>query len=140
MFDNCLSEVTMLKDRTVLIVDSDDKTRDIVFESAVKHGEIPISCSSCGEAQSLVAQQPFKVVFCSDSLPDGEYDEVIRAAKPTPVIVLSRFAEWESYLAAMQAGAFDYIACPPSEVEVDRILSSALKEHLQPLKELASAA
>jgi CheY-like chemotaxis protein len=74
----------MLNDGTVLIVDSDDKTRDIVLESAVKHGEIPISCSSCGEARSLLAQQPFKVVFCSDSLPDREYAEVIRAAKPTP--------------------------------------------------------
>ena len=116
----------MLNDRTVLIVDSDDKTRDIVFETAVKHGVIPMSCSSCAEARSLLAKRPFKVVFCSDRLPDREYPEVIWAAKPTPVIVLSRLAEWESCLAAMQAGAFDYIACPPYKVEVDRILSSAL--------------
>ena len=113
MVNGYLSEVTMPNDETVLIVDSDNKTRDIVFESAFKHGVIPMSCSSCGEAESLLAQRSFKVVFCSDSLPDSEYAEVIRAAKPTPVIILSRFAEWESYLAAMQAGAFDYIACPP---------------------------
>jgi DNA-binding NtrC family response regulator len=130
----------MLNDRTVLIVDSDDKTRDIVFETAVKHGEIPMSCSSCEEARSLLAERPFKVVFCSDSLPDSEYAEVIRAAKPTPVIIFSRFAEWDSYLSAMQAGAFDYIAIPPYDDEVDRILASALNKHSQPLKQYASAA
>jgi len=130
----------MLIDGTVLIVDSDDKTRDIVSESAVKHGEIPMSCSSCWEALSLLKDHPFKVVFCSDRLPDREYPEVIWAAKSTPVIVLSRLAEWEPCLAAMQAGAFDYIACPPFGVEVDRILSSALNEHSQPVKQWASAA
>ena len=130
----------MLDVGTVLVVDSDAKNGEIAFASAVKHGEIPIARFSCGEARSLLEKRRFKVVFCSDSLPDGEYAEVIRAARPTPVIVLSRFAEWDSYLAAMQAGAFDYIACPLYEVEVDRILSSALNEHFQPLEQLASAA
>ena len=130
----------MLDVGTVLVVDSDDKNRDIAFASAVKHGEIPIARFSCGEARNLLENRPFKVVFCSDNLPDGEYAEVIRAARPTPVIVLSRSAEWDSYLAALQAGAFDYIACPPFGVEVDRILSSALNEHSQPVKQWASAA
>jgi DNA-binding NtrC family response regulator len=122
MVNGYLSEVTMPNNGTVLIVDSDDKTRDIVFESAVKQGKIPMSCSSCGEARSLLEDHCFKVDFCSDCLPDGEYAEVIRAAGPTPVIVLSRFAEWGPYLAALQAGAFNYIACPPYQAEVDRIL------------------
>jgi DNA-binding NtrC family response regulator len=99
-----------------------------------------VNDSSCGKARSLLEKRRFKVVFCSDSLPDGEYAEVIRAARPTPVIVLSRSADWDSYLAALQAGAFDYIACPPDQAEVDRILSSALNEHLQPLRQRSSAA
>jgi DNA-binding response OmpR family regulator len=130
----------MLDVGTVLIVESDDKNRDIAFASAVKHGESPIARFSCGEARSLLEKRRFKVVFCSDSLPDGEYAEVIRAARPTPVIVLSRFAEWDSYLVALQAGAFDYIACPPYQAEVDRILSFALNGHSQPLRQRASAA
>ena len=121
----------MLDVGTVLIVESNDKNRDIAFASTVKHGEIPMSRFSCGEARSLLEERRFKVVFCSDSLSDGEYAEVIRAAKPTPVIVLSRSAEWDSYLAALQAGAFDYIACCPVKVrdptqgEAARFQSSA---------------
>jgi DNA-binding NtrC family response regulator len=130
----------MLDVGTVLIVESDNKNRDIAFASAVKHGEIPIARFSCGEARTLLEKRRFKVVFCSDSLPDGEYAEVIRAARPTPVIVLSRSADWDSYLAALQAGAFDYIACPPHQAEVDRILSFALNSDSQPLKQRSSAA
>jgi len=118
---------------TVLVVDSDEKSRETVFANAVKHGEIPIACSSCKEAKSFLAEHHFKVLFCGDNLSDGEYAEVIRAAKPIPVIVLSRFAEWGLYIAALQAGAFDCIACPPYEPELDRILSSALHAEIQPL-------
>jgi two-component system, NtrC family, response regulator HydG len=124
----------MLDVGTVLVVDSDEKTREMVFANAVKLGEIPIACSSCEEAKSLLTQHHFKVVFCSDALPDGEYVEVVRAAEPVPVIVLSRFAEWSLYIPAMQAGAFDYIACPPNQAELDRILSLALHAETQPLK------
>jgi len=99
---------------TVLVVDSDEKSRETVFANAVKHGEIPIACSSCKEAKSFLAEHHFKVLFCGDNLSDGEYAEVIRAAKPIPVIVLSRFAEWGLYIAALQAGAFDCIVCPPT--------------------------
>jgi len=41
---------------------------------------------------------------------------------------------WSSLLgslivAALDAGAFDYIACPPDAREIDRIMTSALNEH-----------
>jgi DNA-binding NtrC family response regulator len=124
----------MLGVGTVLIVDCDEKSREMVFANAVKLGEIPIACSSCEEAKSLLGDHHFKVVFCGDDLSDGEYAEVVRAAKPIPVIVLSRFAEWSSYFPAMEAGAFDYIACPPYEPELDRILSLALHAETQPVK------
>ena len=130
----------MLDAGTVLVVDSETRNRDIVFASAVRLGEVPMSRTSCEEARSLLEHHQFKVVFCSDSLPDGDYAEVIRAAKPTPVIVLSRFAEWDSCLTAWQAGAFDYIACPPYQSEVDRVLFSALNEHSHPLRLRVSAA
>jgi DNA-binding NtrC family response regulator len=40
--------------------------------------------------------------------------------------VLSRFAEWDHYLAALRDGAFDYIACPPDSAETERIVWSAI--------------
>jgi DNA-binding NtrC family response regulator len=78
------------------------------------------------EARIFMTAQKFRVVFCHDTLPDGDFRGVVSAAKPTPVVVLSRLAEWDHYLAALRAGAFDYIACPPDSAETERIVWSAI--------------
>jgi hypothetical protein len=84
----------MLNDGTVLIVDSDDKTRDIVLESAVKHGEIPISCSSCGEARSLPGATAFQGCFLQRQSSRLGICRSDKCREAYPVIVLSRFAEY----------------------------------------------
>jgi DNA-binding response OmpR family regulator len=132
--------VAMCGAGAILIVDSDEKTINIVSESAFTDGDVPLPCSTCKEARHLLSQCHFDAVFCSDNLPDGKYAEIIRAARPTPVIVLSRFAEWDPYLAALHAGAFDYIACPPNPAELERILTLALSRNRQTFRHQASAA
>jgi hypothetical protein len=64
------------------------------------------------------------VVLCHDTLPDGDFRDVVAIVNPTLVVVLSRFAEWDHYLAALRDGAFDYIACPPDPDETERIVRS----------------
>lgn len=118
----------MLNAGTILVVDSDTDDRKAVVGCAFQRGETPILCSSCEEARSLLAQHCFKAVFCNDELPDGKYVEVVKAAKPAPVVILSRIGAWTAYLDALDAGAFDYIAYPVYKAEVDRILSLALNE------------
>jgi DNA-binding NtrC family response regulator len=49
-----------------------------------------------------------------------------------PVIVISCIADWEAYMKAISAGAFDYIAFPPDPVESERILRLALDYNSQP--------
>ena len=79
-----------------------------------------------------MAQQHVSVVFCTDILSDGDLRAVIGEVKKSraeaPVIVLSRLADWDAYLRAIGAGAFDYIASPPDSAETERILRSALTE------------
>ncbi len=118
----------MLDDKLVLIICVEGESRERIIATSHKCGLGPVSCSTLDEARSLLARQDFNIVFCNDNLPDGDFRAVIRAAKSIPVIVLSRLAEWESYLVAINAGAFDYIACPPDPVETERILWFALHE------------
>ena len=89
-------------------------------------GLISVCCMKFDEARIFMDKEKFGVVFCHETLPDGDFRGVVAAARPTPVIVLSRFAEWDHYLAALRAGAFDYIACPPDSAETERILWSAM--------------
>ena len=63
-----------------------------------------IYCTKLAEAGSFLARQKVRTVFCDDALPDGNFQAVVAAANPTPVVALSRYAEWDSYLAALRAG------------------------------------
>jgi len=130
----------MLVAGTVLIVGPDEENGRTVAACAVRRGETPISCTSCQEACHLLAQGGFRVVFCHDDLRDGKYREIIGSAKPAPVIVLSRTAEWPRYLDALDAGAFDYIAYPLHSAEVECVLLMALNEYSRAIGRRGAAA
>jgi len=119
----------MLEGKSILIVCTEGESRDKLVARILALGLQPLCLTNCSDAQDLLGRQDFRIVLCSDNLPDGDYRNVIAAATSTPVIVLSHVAEWGPYLTALQAGAFDYILCPPYGAEVDRILSFALDEH-----------
>ena len=56
------------------------------------------------------------------------------------MIVLSHLADWDAYMTALSAGAFDYIACPPERVETERILRLALSQNLRSRRASSTAA
>jgi DNA-binding NtrC family response regulator len=98
-------------------------------------------CSTLADALALLSNQPVSAVFTEDRLPDGDLPDILRAVgqlqEGLPVVALSRQADWDSYLADMAAGAFDYLAFPSGTLEARRVLWSALQEfsvaqHRQP--------
>ena len=110
----------------VLVISPEKEHHEKINAAMSKCGLSSISCMTFEEARIFVSAQKFGVVFCHDTLPDGDFCSVVSAAKPTPVVMLSRFAEWDHYLAALRAGAFDYIACPLDSSETERIAWSAM--------------
>jgi len=72
-------------------------------------------------------KQKFGVVFCHDTLPDGDFRDVVAAVNPTPVVVLSRFAEWDHYLAALRAGISHIVIPKDNEKDLEDIPREALK-------------
>jgi DNA-binding NtrC family response regulator len=116
----------MLSVNQVLVISPEEEHHEKINAAMNKCGLSSICCKKFDEARIFMSTQRFGVVFCHDTLPDGDFRGVVSVAKPTPVVVLSRFAEWDHYLAALNAGAFDYIACPPDSHETERILWSAM--------------
>ena len=98
----------------VLVISPEADHHQKISGAVERCGLGSIYCKEFVEARSFLARQKFRVVFCHDTLPDGDFRGVIAAVNPTPVVVLSRFAEWDHYLTALRAGAFDYLACPPA--------------------------
>jgi DNA-binding NtrC family response regulator len=103
----------------ILILCTEPESRDRIVASVRERGLDPVLPSTYRQARNVLAKRDLAAVFCSDALGDARYPDIIEAAKPAPVIVLSRFAEWGPYLDALRAGAFDYITCPPDAGEVN---------------------
>jgi len=124
----------MLSALPVLIICSDsahgNKAAEIVRDMSLPS----VLCDSLTDARSLIEQQAFQLVLCDDELPDCNLRSglkvLLSATGGVPVIVLSHLADWDAYMKALSAGAFDYIACPPEPIETERILRHALNQNL----------
>ena len=127
-----------------LVICSPGEDRQKVVASALKCGLIPICCSNLDEARRLLPQEGFRLVFSKDNLVDGDFRAVLKEVKSShpymPVIVLSCAADWDSYLEALGAGAFDCILCPPDPGETKRIIWSALGDTIRPEEATHAAA
>ena len=134
----------MLNTLPVLIVCSDAAHRDKTVEVAQRIGLQCVLCSSLSDARALVERQSFQLVLCNDDLPDCNLRTAVRVLSSStggiPVIVLSHLADWDAYMRALSAGAFDYIACPPEPMETERILRLALGQNPPPRRASRTAA
>jgi two-component system response regulator PilR (NtrC family) len=134
----------MLNAAQVLIVCPDSALRQNALEIVRNIGLHPVACSSLMDARALVERETFQIILCNDDLPDCNLRTSIRvlasATGGVPVIVLSHLADWDAYLRALSAGAFDYIVCPPDPVEAERILRLALERNNPPRNASRTAA
>lgn len=115
-----------------LVVCNQGRDREKIVASALKCGLSPICCSNLEEARTLLPQEEFRMLLCTEALRDGDFRAVLREVQKSnscaPVIVFGRSSDWDSYLQALGAGAYDYIVCPPNPLEVERIISLALAD------------
>jgi DNA-binding NtrC family response regulator len=137
-------EVKMGNIDLALVICNPGDDREKVVAALRKCGLRPICCSSLEEAHTLLCQRAFRVVLCRDNLCDGDFRAVLKEVRKSnarpPVIVLSRTADWDSYLKALGAGAFDEIVCPPDPAETKRIIWSALADTVRPEETTHAAA
>lgn len=112
-----------------MVVSSEDGVRRWLAELLGLCGLTPILASSVAESQTALARHKFCMVLCDECLSDGDYQAVIEMVKHADtkahVIVLSRTGNWPEYLAAISAGAYDYLAYPPIPVELSRVIRHA---------------
>ena len=134
----------MLSTFPVLIVCSDSKQSDKAVELARNIGLKSVTCSSLTDARTLIERHTFQLVLCADDLPDCNLRTALRVLSTStggiPVIVISHLADWDAFMRALSAGAFDYIACPPEPIETERILRLALGQNPAPRRSSRTAA
>lgn len=131
----------MSKTLPILIVSRASESRDNLAQAVSMCELRPLCFETLAAAKALMTRQQFALVVCEGSLPDGNFRAMVgeetRGRGRQPVIVVSSRDDWESYLLAMRAGAFDCLSSSAGMGEVERILTAGLQEYRRSAERVA---
>ncbi len=116
---------------TVLVVDDESDIRELLELTLLRMGLAVASAASVAEANALLKTQRFDLCLTDMRLPDGDGLELVRHigehCGDLPVAVITAYGSAENAVAALKAGAFDYLSKPVSLEDLRTLVKSALK-------------
>jgi two-component system nitrogen regulation response regulator GlnG len=116
----------------ILIVDDDKNIGLLLSEYMAKEGLAPVVAHTGEAALEKVRLEHPDVLVVDVRLPDMDGTQVMKAAKSLdedlPVILITGYPEVRGAVAAMRAGAHDYLAKPFRHRDVLRVVFRALNE------------
>ncbi|MFH1605509.1 MAG: sigma-54 dependent transcriptional regulator [Pseudomonadota bacterium] len=123
----------------VLVVDDEADIRELLEITLARMGLVVETAAGIAKAQMLLKEKPFDLCLTDMRLPDGEGLELVRYigahCRDLPVAVITAYGSADNAVAALKAGAFDYLSKPVSLQDLRTLIKSALK-----LPQQASAA
>lgn len=117
--------------KVVLVVDDEADIRELLVLTLSRMGVDTDTASTFAEACAALKSRPYDLALTDMRLPDGDGLMVLRHIAEhygnTPVAVITAFGSTENAVAALKAGAFDYLAKPIKVEQLRPIVTSALK-------------
>lgn len=115
----------------ILVVDDEADLRELLEITLVKMG-LDVDCADClAVARARLAQTEYALVLTDMRLPDGMGIELVREVaatyKNTPIAVLTAYGSADNAVAALKAGAFDYLSKPVALDQLRQMVQSALR-------------
>jgi len=126
------------RDHQVLVVDDEPDIRELLELTLLKMGLGVTSVPTIAEAKERLKDGRFQLCLTDMRLPDGEGLDLVRhissLRSDLPVAVITAFGSAENAVAALKAGAFDYLAKPVALEQLRALVKQALKvpEKTQP--------
>jgi len=115
----------------VLVVDDESDIRELLSMTMTRMGLAVDTAGTGFDAQQLLQKHHYDLCLTDMRLPDGNgldlLEHVGRHYPSTPVAVITAFGSAENAVAALKAGAFDYIAKPVALSQLRALVQSALK-------------
>ncbi|WP_024304492.1 sigma-54 dependent transcriptional regulator [Pseudogulbenkiania sp. MAI-1] len=122
--------MTKTLNRRVLVVDDEPDIRELLELTLIKMGLEVVTAASVDDACRQLSRQPFDLALTDMRLPDGEglavVEHIGQAGLDVPVAVLTAYGSADNAVAAMKAGAFDYLQKPVSLAQLRTLVQSAL--------------
>lgn len=115
----------------ILIVDDDPYFLRVLSRILSSENFEVSTASGASEASQVLRDKPFDVVISDLRLPDGDGLSLLQgireAGSAVPVVILTAYGEVDSYLAAMNAGAAEYLNKPIKSDELISVVRSCLR-------------
>ncbi len=116
--------------RAVLIVDDEEDILELIELTLLRMGLDVERATTVKEAIDKVQNRTFDLCLTDMRLPDGEGLELLQYVtenvRDLPVAVITAHGNTENAVAALKAGAFDYLAKPVSLEQLRALVKSAL--------------
>ena len=115
----------------VLVVDDEADIRELLGMTLTRMGLDTHCAGNRAEALELLGKNTYELCLTDMRLPDGDglevLDYVAKHRPDLPVAVITAHGSAENAVAALKAGAFDYLAKPVSLNQLRTLVRSALK-------------
>lgn len=115
----------------VLVIDDEADIRELLQMTLLRMGLATDCAGSTAEALALLSRNEYQLCLTDMRLPDGDglavLEHVAQHCPSTPVAVITAHGSAENAVAALKAGAFDYLAKPVSLQQLRTLVRTALK-------------
>jgi len=118
------------RDNQVLVVDDEPDIRELLELTLIRMGVGVVSVGSVAAAKEALKGGHFDLCLTDMRLPDGEGLDLVRHIAgldgDLPVAVITAYGSTENAVAALKAGAFDYVSKPVGLDQLRALVKSAL--------------
>ncbi|MGH8635005.1 MAG: sigma-54-dependent transcriptional regulator [Burkholderiales bacterium] len=115
----------------VLVVDDEADIRELLGMTLARMGLEAHCAASTAEAYALLEKNRYDLCLTDMRLPDGDglavVDYVVKRHPSLPVAVITAYGSAENAVAALKAGAFDYVSKPLQLHQLRTLVQQALK-------------
>lgn len=115
----------------VLVVDDEADIRELIDLTLSRMGLAAETAASVADARRALEHETFQLCLTDMRLPDGDGLEIVRHIgehfPQLPVAVITAYGNTENAVAALKAGAFDYLAKPVGLEQLRSLVRSALR-------------
>ncbi len=122
--------MSSVESKRVLVVDDEADIRELVVLTLMRMGIESDSAESCADAKARLAERSYALCLTDMRLPDGDGLAVLGHIAAnygnTPVAVITAFGSTDNAVAALKAGAFDYLAKPIQLKQLRDVVTAAL--------------
>lgn len=114
----------------VLVLDDEQDIRELLELTLLRMGLEVDAAGTVAQARRLLQERSYQLCLTDMRLPDGDGLALVRHigehCRDLPVAVITAYGSTENAVAALKAGAFDYLAKPVSLDSLRALIRSAL--------------